>query len=369
MEPSDQNQKTQTHKTKHRRRYSKNFSETVFPMVATIENTTADSPQRLANPALPPLESYWKPQPETMGERVKLQLLHQISNFAGLLRPVLGRLSKSSVSVLTYHRIAPNYPGVPFPTINVTPDKFREQLLGLKRAGFQFASLSSVLDACDAANGAAVDVPERTVIVTFDDIYDNVFQNAWPVLQELNIPVTFFISTAFVDSKEPFLFDPWARQHQDAVPEDSWLPITDAHLRTMLKSDLVELGAHTDTHQDFRNRPQAFAADLAIGAQKLKQRYGTDRMSFAFPYGIPRMGFTSEVLMDITRGLGLGLRSGLSTGSHANKLTSSPFGWGRFHVFQHDNTRSLAAKIDGWYEWLPKIKNLLTRTTKLAVAE
>ncbi len=341
-------------------------------MVATFDNTpvapiSAGPPRPAVNPALPPLASYWKPDNATVREQVKLQLLHQVSNFAGLLRPVLGRLSKSSVSVLTYHRIAPKYKGVPFPTINVTPEKFRDQLLGLQRAGFRFASLSSVLDACENLHGTAADVPERTVVVTFDDIYDNVFQNAWPVLQELKIPVTFFVSTAFVDSTEPFLFDPWAQQHRDLVPEDAWRPITDAHLRTMLQSELAELGAHTDTHQDFRNRPQAFAADMAIGVQKLKNRYGVDKLSFAFPYGIPRMGFTSEALMQITKGLGL--RSGLSTGSHTNKLSSSPFGWGRFHVFQHDNTRSLAAKIDGWYEWLPKIKNLLTRKMKPFIAE
>jgi hypothetical protein len=342
-------------------------------MVTTIENRparpvliAANAP--VVNPALPPLDSYWSPQRETIRERVKLQLLHQISNFAGLLRPVLGRLAKSSVSVLTYHRIAPRCNGVPFPTINVTPETFRAQLQGLKRSGFQFGSLSSVLDACEAAgDGGVPDLPERTVVVTFDDIYDNVFQHAWPVLQELNIPVTFFVSTAFIDSPEPFLFDPWAQQHRDAVPEEAWLPITDAHLRTMLDTGLAELGAHTDTHQDFRNRPQAFAADMAIGVQKLRHRYKVERLPFAFPYGIPRMGFTAEALMDVTKGLGL--RCGLSTGGNTNKLTSSPFGWGRFHVFQHDNSRSLAAKIDGWYEWLPKIKNILTRKIKPSIAE
>lgn len=336
-------------------------------MIATIDSKSTTSNPTVPNPALPPIESYWRPQEETARERIKLQLLHQVSQFAGLLRPVIGRLAKSSVGILTYHRIAPHYDGVPFPTINVTPETFRRQLVGLKQAGFRFASLSSVLDAC-SANGA-IELPERTVVVTFDDIYDNVFQNAWPVLQELEIPVTFFVSTAFIDSTEPFLFDPWAKQHRYRyqVPQDAWLPITETHLRTMLDSGMAELGAHTDTHQDFRNRPQAFAADLAISLQKLKQRFGAKDLSFAFPYGIPRMGFTSEALMDVTKGLGL--RCGLSTGSHTNQTSSSPFGWGRFHVFEHDTPRSLAAKLDGWYEWLPKIKNLLTRRQKASIAE
>ncbi len=336
-------------------------------MVTTLENDFAVDERRGVNPALPPLDSYWKPQPETSRERIKLQLLHQISSFAGLMRPVIGRLAKSSVSVLTYHRIASTYQDTPFPTINVTPERFRKQLVGLKQAGFRFQSLSSVLDACE--NGTQETLPERTVVVTFDDIYDNVYQNAWPVLQELEIPVTFFVSTAFIDSTEPFLFDPWAMTHRYRyqVPREAWLPITDAHLRTMLNSGMAELGAHTDTHQDFRNRPQAFAADLAIGVQKLSERYGVKELPFAFPYGIPRIGFTSEALMDVTKNLGL--RCGLTTGAHTNSTSASPFGWGRFHVFQHDTPRSLAAKIDGWYEWLPKIKNLLTRKQRLEIAE
>lgn len=338
-------------------------------MVATMEQLSSVENPPAVNPALPPLDSYWKPQPETSRERIKLQVLHQISNFAGLLRPVIGRCAQSSVSILTYHRITPNCEDVPFPTINVTPDMFRKQLVGLKQAGFQFASLSSVLDACEASDGQPPDLPERTVVVTFDDIYDNVFQHAWPVLQELEIPVTYFVSTAFIDSTEPFLFDPWAMtyRYRYQVPRDAWLPITEEHLRLMLDSGLAELGAHTDTHQDFRNRPQAFAADLAIGVQKLRQRFDVDQLPFAFPYGIPRMGFTADSLMDVTRDLGL--RCGLSTGAHTNALSSSPFGWGRFHVFQHDTPRSLAAKIDGWYEWLPKIKNLLTRKQRPTVAE
>lgn len=305
--------------------------------------------------ALPPLDCYWNPGKQTSWERLKLKLLHRTAEAGGLLRRVCGRLARRTTGILTYHRIAPAYPGVPFPTINVTPETFRQQLAGLKQAGFHFRSLSSVLDLCDRSPD---EISERTVVVTFDDIYDNVYHNAWPVLQELGIPATFFISTAFVDADRPFLFDPWAMKHRQRIPVDAWRPITDRHLRIMLETDMAEVGAHTHTHQDFRDRPEAFAVDVRRGVEKLHRRFGADDLPFAFPYGSPRMGFCSEPLMDAVRDLGL--RCGLTTGSHTNGITTSPFGWGRFHVFEHDTPGSLAAKLDGWYEWLPEIKNRLS---------
>ncbi len=43
--------------------------------------------------------------------------------------------------------------------------------------------------------------------VTFDDGFETVYRHAWPVLQELRIPATVFLNTAYLDSPEPFPFD------------------------------------------------------------------------------------------------------------------------------------------------------------------
>lgn len=304
--------------------------------------------------ALPSVDCYWNPGAETVREKLKQRTLHQISEASGTLRHVFGRLAKSTVGILTYHRITDSINGVPFPAINVTPTRFRSHLEGLQRAGFRFESLSKVL----AVQEASRPLPERTVVITFDDIYDNVFQNAWPVLREMKIPATCFISTAFVDTTQPFLFDPWAREHRGRIPTDTWKPITSQHLTEMMDTGLVELGAHTHTHQDFRDSPEAFATDLATGIQELKTKFGVSGLPFAFPYGSPRMGFCNSELMKAVKVAGL--RCGLSTESRTNSMTSSPFGWGRFHVFEHDTPQSLASKLDGYYEWLPRLKNRFT---------
>lgn len=305
--------------------------------------------------------NFWNPGPPSFREWIKLNLLHSLTIGSGLMRPILGRLAQGTLGILTYHRITEQSSRsrdqrVTEPTINVSPDRFFEQLSGLKRQGFQFVSLDQALAA--SRDDSASQLPERSVVVTFDDIYDNVFHNAWPVLQQLQIPATVFVSTAFPDSVEPFPFDHWAKQFYGDIPQADWRPIQTDHLNDMLNSDLIRIGAHTHTHQDFRTRPDDFRVDLHQGIQLLQERYNASHVPFAFPYGVPRMGFSNATLMQHVQDAEL--TCGLTTGSHTNSQQSSPFGWGRFHVFEHDTPASLAAKLDGYYEWLPALKNRLT---------
>lgn len=309
---------------------------------------------------------FWNPGPSTLREKLKLKILHAITVGSGCFRPVFGRLATSTFGILTYHRIAERKLAsrdvrVTEPSINVSPKQFYRQLSGLKQQGFLFCRLADLLAERQRISSSASQdcLPkERLIAITFDDIYDNVFHNAWPVLQELEIPATVFVSTAFPDSTEPFPFDHWARTFHGDVPVADWRPIQERHLEQMLSSDLIDLGAHTHTHQDFRDRPEEFAVDLQKGIDELSTRYGLQEMPFAFPYGVPRLGFANRNLMHHV--INSRLTCGLTTGGHTNSFETNPFGWGRFHVFEHDSAASLAAKLDGYYEWLPALKNSIT---------
>ncbi len=272
---------------------------------------------------------------------------------AGCLSAVLNRLfgsrSAGAIGILTYHRISPMVPGVPEPAVNVTPERFRRQIAGLLDRGFTIRPLGKVLErlARDEA------IPPQTVVVTFDDGYGCVHTNAWPVLRELNVPATVFISTAYLDAERPFPFDPWATAYLDRVPADAYLPLTTAQCREMLADALIELGAHTHTHGDFRGRPEAFRRDLQTSIDILRSRFGLPAVTFAFPYGRPDMGFVSDELIAAARQTGV--TCALSTEMKLNKPQSDPFTWGRFNVDSWDNASTLAAKLDGWYGWAPKL--------------
>ena len=106
-------------------------------------------------------------------------------------------LRRSGCLVLTYHRIVGD--GDPFPGLHVS--HFREQMIWLK-ANCRPVSPAELLD------GSAFRPSDRVpVLVTFDDGYRDYLTNAYPILQSLAIPAINFLSTAYIDSGDPYWWD------------------------------------------------------------------------------------------------------------------------------------------------------------------
>ena len=326
----------------------------------TVDNTSdsdvsVDHWVRMAERVAPELsrQTFWTGEAPSVRHRLKLFAMRMVARIGGAVGKIVGRRATGTFGVLTYHRIAKPTVGAPTPTINVHPQRFRDQLVGLLRRGFRFERLSRIQAAVDSGTP----LPERTVAVTFDDIFDCVYHQAWPILHQLRIPSTMFVSTQYIDTINPFPFDTWGREHRERVSPKSWRPIRDLHLREMLSSGLIEIGAHTHSHQDFRANPAALEADCVHSLDILSERYDVEKPAFAFPYGSPRLGFCSPAMTDAVRRCGV--RCALTTDSRTNPFSSNPFNWGRFHVFAEDTATSLKAKLDGWYEWAPQIKRRL----------
>ena len=175
---------------------------------------------------------------------------------ATFLQSLFGCRGKNCFGILMYHRVAEVIPGIPEPTWNVTPQRFQEQLRGLLDRGFEAWPLRKVLE----FHQAEKPIPRQAFAVTFDDGYECVYTQAWPILKKLHLPATLFLSTAYLDSLDPFPCDDWRAAGEPHVPRDSWQPLTTDQCREMQAGGLIELAAHTHTHDDFRGRP----ADLRI---------------------------------------------------------------------------------------------------------
>jgi hypothetical protein len=122
----------------------------------------------------------------------------------------------------------------------------------------------------------------------------------------------------------------------------------------MAADSLVQLGAHTHTHQDFRGRPRAFGADLQTSIDIVRDRFGVEKMTFAFPFGCPFRGFAGADLVAAARTASI--ECALTTEAVLVDLQSDPLGWGRLNVFSWDTHRTLTAKLQGWYSWAPKLR-------------
>lgn len=100
-----------------------------------------------------------------------------------------------TVSIVTFHRI--DEPGRSDPydpdTVDATPAQFRRHVETLARIGTPIG-VDALLAGLEGA-----ELPANPVMITFDDGYRSCRDIALPILEELGVPATFFIATAFAD--------------------------------------------------------------------------------------------------------------------------------------------------------------------------
>ncbi len=287
--------------------------------------------------------------PEAGGRAVCKQLLvRAAANVSATLNGLWPARETAHLGILMYHRVTEPIRGLERPSINVSPMMFRRQIEGLLDRGYTFLPLQEALKI--SQSGEAFE--PKSVVLTFDDGFQSVYNNALPVLQELNVPATVFLSTAFLDSSQPMPFDHWGLANRTLAPSESFQCMTTEQCKSMLATGLIELGAHTHTHQDFRGRPDEFALDLRKNLTVLSNEFGVESPSFAFPYGTPRLGFSGTDLIEQAKECGV--QCGLTTEASRVSSSQESFTWGRFNVFPWDDGATLTARLNGWYGWAPR---------------
>ncbi|MEZ6135339.1 MAG: polysaccharide deacetylase family protein [Pirellulaceae bacterium] len=277
---------------------------------------------------------------------------------------ILGRCSPpNSFGILMYHRVCEVPSRHCPPMYSVTPAVFRQQLTWLLDHGYQAWPLDKLL----AAKDLGEPLPERVFAVTFDDGYANNFTQAWPILEELQIPATIFLATAYIDSDQPFPFDAWMQDKDpSSQPRDCWVPLTLAQCRQMQSSGLIQFGCHTHTHADFRSHPNRLKEDLALSLEFMEEELSVHQPPFSYPFGEPELGFADNDLGNVVRESGC--TCALQIGNNTVHDDDDVFHWPRFDVPPTASGPSLAGKLDGWSERISKLKNFAIASLKQPAA-
>lgn len=168
------------------------------------------------------------------------------------------------VPVLTYHRIG-RLPAVRTPTsdaLTVEPRVFAAQMRWLAKHGFHAITDRRLLEALDLGTP----LPNRPVLITFDDGYADVLANAAPVLLRLHWPATAFVITDRIGGSDPSFL--------------TWRELRD------LERDGFTIGSHTVHHVNLTklSPPQAWF-ELSHSRLTLERHLGEPVHSFAYPYG------------------------------------------------------------------------------------
>jgi peptidoglycan/xylan/chitin deacetylase (PgdA/CDA1 family) len=98
-----------------------------------------------------------------------------------------------------YHGVTDEQTTIP-DWCQVRVERFRQQMEFLSQE-YHVLRLGEVIRRL--SNGAPL--PERTACLTFDDAFQSVYSNAWPVLLRYQLPSTVFVVTSLPDSRLP----PW----------------------------------------------------------------------------------------------------------------------------------------------------------------
>lgn len=178
--------------------------------------------------------------------------------------------------ILMYHMIAPHLPKniSKFNRLRVTPNAFEKQLLWLKNNGYTSYTLSEL--------AKYEQMPEKSVVLTFDDGYKDNFTNAFPLLQKYGFKATIFIVLERFNQN-------WATDKDLNAPSqelNNEAMLSDDEIKIMLQSGLIEIGSHTLNHANLpRLSDEEKTKQLLHSKEQIEKIFGIQCTSFAYPFG------------------------------------------------------------------------------------
>jgi peptidoglycan/xylan/chitin deacetylase (PgdA/CDA1 family) len=175
-------------------------------------------------------------------------------------------------AVLLYHSIG-GVTGTDY-RWDLPVDHFRTQIKKLNKR-FEIVDLATLFDRPE---------PEKKrVAVTFDDAFRNVYENAIPVLQELDLPATVFISPSYVGDKHTDRL----RKRHNMESSASEIVMTASQIQDLAANDRFTLGNHTLTHPNLvtLNDEDALREEIEMGKKTIENQYEVTVNQFSYPYG------------------------------------------------------------------------------------
>lgn len=178
--------------------------------------------------------------------------------------------------VLMYHMISEHLPKnqSKFNRLRVKPSEFEKQLIWLKKNGFKSFTLSELVN--------LENIPEKSVVLTFDDGYEDNFTNAFPLLQKYDFKATIYIVLNRFENN--WATDKDLKKISKELNNEKML--TNEQIKEILNSGLIEIGSHTLDHVDLPklNKEQKIK-QIEESKKQIENIFDIKCNSFAYPFG------------------------------------------------------------------------------------
>jgi peptidoglycan/xylan/chitin deacetylase (PgdA/CDA1 family) len=175
-------------------------------------------------------------------------------------------LAADDATILIYHRFGDSR----YPTTNVSTEAFAEQMDFLRDNGYTVLPLAQLVTLLKTKAA----IPAKSVVITIDDAYASVYENAWPILKKHGYPFTVFVYTKGVD--------------QNFGDYMNWTQLRE------LQGQGVDLQDHSFGHKHLAFQPKTMdevgyrawiSGDLVQSMALFSRELGDTPRYFAVPYG------------------------------------------------------------------------------------
>ncbi len=237
------------------------------------------------------------------------------------------------IPVLMYHKI-PDAPPASKHQVFVTKENFARHLAYFQQHKFSPITFRDYQDFA-AGRRPLAEFPRRPIILTFDDGYLDNYTNLLPLMQQYGYRGVLYLLGDF-----EVRYNQWDLAIDPTEPRAE---LMDQAQKQAFVAAGWEIGAHTMHHVRLPELPAAeAAAEISQSKAALEQAFGTEILSFAYPYGalneqvktlVQQAGFTFGVATD-------------TGGLHLEDDRMQVF---RINMFPHETPASLFKKTATWY--------------------
>lgn len=184
------------------------------------------------------------------------------------------------VPILLYHHITA---GTPANAYSVSQAVFRDQMEYLFENGYKTISMVDLVHSIQSG----AELPQKPVMITFDDGNENVFLNAYPIMRAKGFKGIVLIIA-------------------NRMNVDGFLSIE--QLRNLIEQGW-EIGSHGMRHLDLVKEPQALRDEISNSKKLIEKTLGLEISIFAYPYGkaapqtiewVKRIGYQSALGLGIS---------------------------------------------------------------------
>ncbi len=234
---------------------------------------------------------------------------------------------KKKVPILMYHSISHDA-SPKFKPFAVSPELFAKHMAYLHEHAYTPITVTQYVKALSQEEAS---LPERPVVLTFDDGFADFFTEALPVLMRYSFTATLYVATGFINSTSR-----WLQQEGEATrPMLTWSQLT------KINECGIECGAHSCSHPQLDTLPHAAARDEIVQSKKaLEHSLEQEVSSFAYPYGYHTSALGQQVRE-------AGYTSACAVKHAMSSKSTDPYALARLMVRADTDVDSFAALLTG----------------------